>query len=48
MGGWEKGGVGGAGRWVAGGGLYLSLGHRQDSSVVSSVSDRNRLNPQDT
>ena len=26
MGGWEGGGVGGGGRWEAGGGLYLPIG----------------------
>ena len=35
---------GGWGEWVAGGGLYLPLG--TDNSVVSSFSDKNRLNPQ--
>ena len=29
------GGVGGGGRWVAEGGLYLPLGHRQQCCVFS-------------
>ena len=40
----EGSGVGGGKGWVAIGRLYLPLEH---SSAVSSVSDRNRLNPQD-
>ena len=38
--------MGGGGRWAAGDGLYFPLGHTE-SSAVSSVSDRNRLNLQD-
>ena len=34
-GGWEGSGVGGGGRWVAGGGLYLPLGYRQQCCVFS-------------
>ena len=37
--------MGGGGRWVAKGGLYLPL--YTGSSAVSLVSDRNRLNPWD-
>ena len=40
-----RGEVGGGGGWVAEGGLYLPLGHRH--GAVSSVSDKNRLNPWD-
>ena len=39
------GGVGGGGKLVAGGRLYLLLG--TGSSAVFSVSDRNRFNSQD-
>ena len=38
MGGWVGrgwGGVGGGSRWVAKGGLYLLLGHRQQCCVFS-------------
>ena len=33
----------GKGRWLPAGGLQLPFGHRHNS-VVSSISDRNRLN----
>ena len=38
--------VGGGVGWIAEGGLYLPLGHKRQW-CVNSVSDRNRLNPQD-
>ena len=42
--GWERGGVGGGGRWAARGGLYLLLD--TDSGTVSLLSDRNKYNSQ--
>ena len=47
MGGWEGGQVGGGGGRIAEGGVYLPLDKDTNSSTVSSVSDRNKLNPQD-
>ena len=37
--------VGGGGVWAAAGELHLPLGHKQQ--CYASVTDRNRLNPQD-